>query len=262
MGLSVLQGRGLSAADAADASKVIVVNETFARKYFPDADPLGHTISTWRADWRIVGVCEDAKYENIKAAVPPTIYIPFRQFPLRYGAYFAVRTALPPMALANSVRKAVAAIDPNVPVAKLTTQEQLISGTISQERLLATLCGALAAFALVLACIGLYGLLSFNVARRTSEIGVRMALGAQPADVARVILREALVLAAIGIGVGLPAVFAVTRLIRSQLYGVAPTDLGTLIVVTTVLVVVALLSAWWPARRAAKVNPLIALRYE
>jgi predicted permease len=263
LGLSVLRGRGLSAADADDASKVIVVNEAFARKYFPnDGDPLGHTINTWRADWRIVGVCQDAKYENIRDVVPPTIYIPFRQFPLRYGAYFAVRTALPPMALANAVRKSVAAIDPNVPVANLTTQDQLISGTISQERLLATLCGALAAFALVLACIGLYGLLSFNVARRTNEIGVRMAIGAQPWDVARVILREAMLLAAIGVGFGLPMAFAVTRLIRSQLYGVQPNDPMTLFVVTTALIAVAGLAAWLPARRAARVNPMIALRHE
>ena len=124
------------------------------------------------------------------------------------------------------------------------------------------MCAALAAFALVLSCIGLYGLLSFNVARRTNEIGIRMAIGAQPGDVIRVVLREALILAAIGIAVGLPAVFAVTRLIRSQLYGVQPTDPATLIVVTVILVTVALLSAWLPARRAARVDPMVALRSE
>jgi predicted permease len=262
MGLPVLRGRSLSAADTDNALKVIVVNEAFAQKYFPNEEPLGQTINTWKADWQIVGVCRDAKYQNIKDTVPPTIYIPFRQFPLRYGAYFVVRTVLPPMTLASAVRKAVAAIDPAVPVAHLTTQEQLIDGTISQERLFATLCAALAAFALVLSCIGLYGLLSFNVARRTNEIGIRMAIGAQPGDVIRVVLREALILAAIGIAVGLPAVFAVTRLIRSQLYGVQPTDPATLIVVTVILVTVALLSAWLPARRAARVDPMVALRSE
>jgi predicted permease len=262
MGIPLLRGRGLSAADTADASRVIVVNETFVRKYFPDQDPIGHTISTWRSDWRIVGVCGDAKYQNIREPVPPTIYIPFRQFPLRYGAFFVARTALPPMALATAVRKAVAAIDPGVPVARLTTQEDLIAGTINRERLFATLCTALAVFALVLCCIGLYGLLSFNVAHRTGEIGVRMALGAQRGDVARTIVREALVLAALGFGVGLPAAFAVTRLIRSQLYGVEPTDPATLILVTVALGTVAILSAWLPARRAAKVDPMEALRYE
>jgi len=262
LGLSLLSGRGLSSSDGADNAKVIVVNETFAKKYFGNGDPVGHTIATWRNDWRIVGVCQDAKYQNIKEAIPPTIYIPFRQFPLRYGAYFAVRTALPPMSLAKEVQKTVAAIDPNVPVANLATQEQIIGGTIKQERLLATLCAGLAAFALVIACIGLYGLLSFNVARRTSEIGIRMALGAQPGNVARVILSEALLLAAIGIGVGLPVAFAAFRLIRSQLYGVEPSDPITLGMVIIVMIAVALFAAWLPARRAAKVDPMVALRHE
>lgn len=262
MGLPVLQGRGLRAADTQDAAHVIVVNEKFAKKYFPNHDAIGHTINTWRSDWRIVGICQNARYENIKEPVPPTIYIPFRQFPLHYGAWFVVRTALPPMALASAVRKAVAAIDPNIPVTHLTTQEQLISGTINREHLFATMCAALAGFALVLSCIGLYGLLSFSVARRTGEIGVRMALGALPRDVARVILREALILAAIGASAGLVLVLAVTRLIRSQLYDVAPADPLTLTCVIATLVMVALISAWLPARRAARVNPVEALRCE
>jgi predicted permease len=262
MGIPLLRGRGLSAADTDDASRVIVINETFAQKYFPNQDPLGQTINTWKADWRIVGVCTDAKYQNIREPVPPTIYIPFRQFPLRYGAFFVVRTALPPMALATAVRHAVAKIDPGVPVAHLTTQEQLVAGTISRERLLATLCTALAVFALILSCIGLYGLLSFNVARRTGEIAVRMALGAQRVDVARTIVCEALALAAIGIGAGLPTVFAVTRLIQNQLYGVQPTDPAIVVFVTAALATVAILSAWLPAHRAARVSPMEALRSE
>jgi predicted permease len=262
MGIPVLRGRGLSAADSDGAPKVIVVNETFARKYFPNENPLDRTISTWRADWRIVGVCRDAKYQNIKEPVPPTAYIPFRQFPLRYGAYFAVRTALPPLALATAVRKAVAEIDPAVPIARLATQDQLLDASISTERLYAALCGALAMFALLLSCIGLYGLMAFNVARRTNEIGIRMAIGARPVDVARAILREALILAAIGVAVGLPAVLAITRLLKSQLYGVPPNDPATLGIVTVVLVSVGLLAAWLPARRASKVDPMEALRCE
>jgi predicted permease len=262
LGIPVLQGRALSAADTDSTLKVIVINETFAQKYFPGENPLGQTINTWKADWRIVGVCRDAKYQHIKEAVPPTAYIPFRQFPLRYGAYFAVRTALPPLSLATAVRKVVATIDPAVPVAHLTTQEQLLDGTISQEWLFATLCGALAGFALLLSCIGLYGLMAFNVTSRTSEIAIRMAVGAQPGEVARSILREALVLAATGIGAGMPAMFAVTSLINSQLYGVRPNDPATLTMVTVALVTVALFSAWVPARRAARVNPIEALRTE
>jgi len=262
LGIPLLNGRNLSSADGDTAPKVIVINETFARKYFPNEDPIGQTINTWRSDWRIVGVCADAKYQNIREATPPTVYISFRQFPLRYGAFFAVRTALPPLELATAVRKAVAAIDPAVPVARLTTQEQLIAGTISRERLSATLCGALAVFAVLLACIGLYGLMAFNVARRTSEIAIRMAIGAQPGDVARSVLREACALTALGIGLGLPAVFAVTRLIQSQLYGVHSNDPLILAIVMGTLTLVTLLSAWLPARRAARVDPMVALRTE
>jgi predicted permease len=262
MSIRLLRGRGLRADDAADAPGAIVVNETFAQKYFPDQDAIGHTINTWRTDWRIVGVCADTKYENIRGDAPPTIYISFRQFPLRHGAFFAVRSALPPMALASAVRKTVADIDPGVPVGRLTTQEQLIDGTINKERLFATLCTGLGVFAVILCCIGLYGLLSFHVASRTNEIGVRMALGAQRGDVARTITREAFFLAAIGVAVGLPASFAVTKLIQSQLYGVGPRDPATLVIATAVLAVVAFLSAWLPAARAARIDPMEALRHE
>ncbi|MCW5558554.1 MAG: ABC transporter permease, partial [Verrucomicrobiae bacterium] len=262
LGIPLLDGRTLSAADAETTPKVIVVNETFAERYFPNENPIGRTINTWRSDWRIVGVCRDTKYQNIKEAAPPTVYIPFRQFPLRYGASFAVRTALPPLDLAPAVRKAVAAIDPAVPVGRLATQEQLIAGTISQERLTATLCAAFAGFAVLLACVGLYGLMSFNVARRTSEIAVRMALGAQPHDVARSILRESFVLTGLGMGLGLPAVFLVTRLIQSQLYGVRPNDPVILATTAAMLALVTLLAAWLPARRAARVDPMVALRAE
>ena len=258
--VAVLRGRPLHASDNQDASKVIVVNETFARQYFPNEDPIGRTITTWRATWRIVGVCHDIKYKNIKESVPPTIYVPFRQFPLRYGASFVVRTALPPLALANAVRKKVASIDPAVPAAHLTTQDQIIGGSIGQERLFATLCSALAAFALALACIGIYGLLSFNVAQRTGEIGIRMALGARPQTVAGGIVSEALLLGALGIGLGMPIVLASTRLLQSQLYGVQPTDPLTLTTVTAILVAAVLISAWWPARSAARIDPMRALR--
>jgi predicted permease len=262
LGIPLLNGRNLSVADTQGSPKVIVVNETFARKYFPGEDPIGQTITTWKSDWRIVGVCRDFKYQNIRADVPPTIYISFRQFPLRFGACFYVRTALPPLELASSVRKVVAAIDPAVPVAQLTTQDRLIGGTISQERMSAAFCAALAGFAVLLACIGLYGLMSFNVARRTSEIAIRMAIGAQASDVARTVVREALTLAGLGIALGLPAAFAITRLIRGQLYGVQPDDPGTFVLVAGTLVVVAFVAAWLPARRAARVHPAEALRSE
>jgi len=269
MGIPVLQGRGLSAADAEGAPWVVVVNETFAREYSPDKNPLGRTVHILIADWRIVGVCRDAKYLNVKEAAPPTVYFPFRQISYMLSmrnnyrnAYFALRTALPPMALTTAARKAVAAIDPNVPLANITTQEAVRDKNINQERLLATLCGALAGLALLLSCIGLYGLMAYHVARRTREIGIRVALGATRQNIAGPILREALLLGGIGVAVGVPAALALSRLIKSQLYGVEPSDPFTLVAAVLALLLVALGAAWIPARRATRVDPMVALRYE
>jgi len=262
LGIPLLSGRALAASDTPDGVGAIVVNQTFARTHFPNQDPIGHVINTWRKDWRIVGVCGDAKYASIKEPVPPTIYISFRQFPLRFGAYFVVRTTQPPLSIASAVRQATAEIDAAVPAANLTTQTELVDRTISQERLLATLCGSLAGFALALACIGLYGLLAYNVERRRSEIAVRMALGAQPGKVAGGIVRDALSLVIIGLALGLPAAAAATRLIRTQLFGVQPFDPLLIGIVIATLALVTLFSAWLPAARAARVNPNDALRAE
>jgi len=178
------------------------------------------------------------------------------------AAFFALRTALPPLAVAASARKAVAAIDPNVPLTNISTQEQVRDGKIAEEWLFATLCGSLAILAVLLSCIGLYGLMAYNVARRTGEIGIRMALGATRRNVAGPILREAVLLAAAGVAVGVPVALGLTRLIRSNLYGVAPSDPVTVICAVMVLFVVAILAAWIPARRAARVDPMVALRCE
>jgi len=257
----VLSGRGLSATDSRDAPKVVVVNESFVREYLHDEDPLGLTINVWDADWRIVGVCQDARYKSIKDPAPPTVYLSFRQYS-RGDTWFAVRTALPPLSVATAARRAVAAIDPDVPLANITTQEAVRDRTISQERVLAILCGGLAGLTLLLACIGLYGLMAYRVARRTSEIAIRMSLGATRRRVAGSILRETLLLAAIGIIAGLPAVFAVTRFIKSQLYGVEPNDPFTVAAAVVALVSVAVMAAWIPARRAARVDPMVTLRHE
>jgi predicted permease len=261
MGISLLQGRGFKDTDTEGAPRVVVVNETFARTFLPNENPLGQTIHTFDGDSQIIGICHDCKYRNIKEQVGPTVYFSFRQYSPR-GAFFAVRTALPPLTLTPAVRKAVSTIDPDISVFGITTQKAVRDGTISQERLFATLCGALSGFALLLSCIGLYGLMAYHVARRTSEIAIRIAIGATGFQIAKPVLRETLLLAAIGIGAGLPAVFAVTRLIKSQLYGVQPHDPVTLGVVIVTLVAVALFAAWIPARRAAKVDPMEALRYE
>jgi len=261
MGIPVLLGRELRASDAEGAPKVVVVNETFVRKCFAGENPLGQTLKTGGSDWQIVGVCRDAKYSDIKAEAPPTVYFPFRQNGID-SAYFAVRTVLPPMAVVTAARKAVAAIDPNVPLSEIATQEQVRDRRIAHEWMFATLCSGLATLAVLLSCIGLYGLMAYNVARRTGEIGIRMALGATRRNIAGPILGEAILLAGIGVSVGVPAALALTRVIKSQLYGVAPTDPVTFVGAGVLLAAVALLAAWLPARRAARVDPVQALRCE
>jgi predicted permease len=261
MGIPLMLGRSLTAADTDGAQKVIVVNETFARRYFPCENPVGQVLSADKTEWTIVGVCRDAKYTSVKLDVPPTVFFSHRQDSLG-SAYFAVRTALPPMTLVPAARRAVAAIDPNIPLADLTTQEMVREKSISEETMFATLVSALASLAVLLACIGLYGLMAYNVARRTGEFGIRMALGATPGLVARPILREALLLAGIGIAIGLSSTLALAQLVRSQLFGVTPFDPVTLAGAGVALVLVALLAAWLPARRAARVDPMVALRAE
>jgi predicted permease len=257
LGIPVLQGRSLSAADI----HAVVVNETFVRKYSPDRSPIGQTMRIWRAEWNIVGVCADTKYKNIKEATPPVTYFSYRGRIPGEGC-FTVRSELPPLALANTVRRAVAQIDPDVPVAHIRTQNQVRKGNISQERFLVTLCMALAGLALLLSCIGLYGLMAYHVTRRTNEIAIRVAIGAQRGDIAGPILREAFLLAALGIAAGLPVILIAARLIKSQLYDVQPHDPVTLGAAMATLAAVALLAAWLPARRATKVDPMEALRCE
>ena len=266
MGVPMLNGRGFTAADSANAPKVLVINETFARNYLPNIDPVGLTVRYNQAEWRIVGVCRDAKYDNLKEPAPPTLYFPIQQS--FYGSYqitsgcFAVRTALPPLALTSAVRRAVAEVDPNVPVSNVTTQVALRDKGISQEWLFAALCSALAGLALLLSCIGLYGLMAYHVARRTGEIAVRMALGATRGHIVGPVLREALLLTVVGLAIGVPVAFTLTKYVRSQLYGVQPNDPVTFISAAVLLIVVAVLAAWIPARRAAKVDPMQALRSE
>ena len=269
LGISILQGRGLEAIDTADASRVVVVNEKFRQTYLPGEDPVGLTFTMLGLDWRIVGVCADAKYDNIKKPVQPTAYLPFRQMFFKPSisknlniSSIAVRSSLPPSAITTAVRQVIAQIDPGVAITYVTTQKALRDQGIGQEHLLGVLSGLLALLTVLLSCIGLYSLLAYNVERRANEIAVRIAIGARPGKVALAFLREALSLAAIGIGFGLPATFACTRFIRSQLYGVQPYDPLTLAGATLALLAVVALAAWIPARRAARVDPAAALRME
>ena len=262
MGIPLVLGREFTAADNQSAPKVMVVNETIAHAFFQGENPIGRVVKMpGPMEMEVGGVCQDIKFDSLKDAAPPTTFLPYRQQVGQSGSMvFEVRTALPPLSLVRAVRKAVATIDDSIPVAGVTTQKQMLDQAIAPEKLFASLGGALALLAMLLSAIGLYGLMAYNVARRTGEIGIRMALGATRRQIAGPILREALLLAAFGVAIGLPGVIGLARLIRSQLYGVEPADPLTLACGVMVLLAIATGAAWVPAWRAARMNPMVALR--
>jgi predicted permease len=267
MEIPLLLGRVFTDHDDATAPKTAIINQACVRKLFAGENPIGRQIyfgNTPTANGsaiEIVGVARDAKYTGLREVTPATIYLPSPQMPDGV-ANFAVRTASPTAVIFPAIRDAVREIDPTLPVINLRTQEEQIDRLSAQERLLAQLSGFFGVAALVLACIGLYGLMSYAVLRRTGEIGLRMALGALPAHVLRMILRESLVLVAIGILAGIAAALGATRWISMQLFGLSTGDPLTYAIVIAVLIAVALLAALLPARRASRVDPMVALRAE
>jgi len=264
VGIPILRGRSLSARDEGHAPKVAVVNQALARRYFGDKDPVGQRFGLGGPETggqiEIVGVARDAKYFTIRGEMPPTVYIPFFQESIG-GANFAVRTTVEPAAMVALIRQAVREIDNSLPLDVRTLRQQVVGGW-AQERLFAGLSGFFGLFALLLASIGLYGVMSYGVARRTKEIGVRMALGAQGRDVVRLVMRETLLLVALGISIGMASALAATRLIANLLFGLTPTDPLTMALATLLMVFVAALAGFLPARRAAHTDPMEALRYE
>jgi predicted permease len=272
MKIPLLRGRDFTERDHERAPKVVAVNESFAKKYFAGRDPLGQRIilapdeEEYRSDAEIVGLTKDARYDSLRGATPPTIYQPVRQATDIPYLFFELRTAANPLALVPSVRAAVASIDASVPLFGIKTQSQQIDELLFQERLFAKLTSSFGFLALLLACVGLFGILSYAVARRTREIGIRMALGAQQADVLRMVMRETLLLVAVGIAFGVLASVAASRIassvISDLLYGLKITDASTIIISGGLLILVALFAGFLPAHRASQVDPNIALRYE
>jgi predicted permease len=261
LGIPLLQGRTFESSDTADSPHVAVVNEAFIREFFADEYPIGRIFKHGSMDVQIVGVCGNAKYWNLRSEVPPIMYLPYPQW-REGGMCFEVRSVLPAESIVPAVRKAAAAADRNIPLTDVRTQTEQIGRQLTMERLFATLCGFVAALALLLSCIGLYGLMAYNVARRRSEIGIRMALGARPQDVAWPVVRGALFMTGIGAVFGGAGALVLVRFIRSMLYGVAPHDPLTLGASVLLLLAVAVLAAWLPARRAARIDPMVALRQE
>lgn len=265
MGVNLLVGRDFTPADIGGSQPVAIVNEAFARHFFPGANPVGVSVTTGGMSRRpeqhqVVGVCSDSR-RDVRREAGPRIYFCQRQN-VRRAVSFAVRSVLPALSLVPAVRRAVAEIDPDLPLQELTTQKLLLEKDLSLERTLRLLFVGLGVLALGLSCLGLYGLMAHQVTSRTGEIGLRMALGARPADVARPILREAGWLALLGIVLGLPLTLALARILGAVVFGIAPYDPATLIASGLILLGVALAAAWLPARRAAKVDPMVALRHE
>ncbi len=265
MGIPLLFGRSLTPHDDERAPKVAVINQAMARKYFADDNPIGRRFGMGGPETsgqiEIIGVARDAKYTSLRREMSPTAYVPYLQDSLGQ-ANFSVRIAGDATALTSSIREAVREVDANLPLFDVKTQSQQTAESLAQERLFATLSSFFGLLALVLASIGLYGVMSYSVARRTSEIGIRMALGAEARDVTRMVMSETIRLVFTGIAIGLGAALAVTRLISSMLFGLAPTDPLTISLAVFVMIAVAALAGYLPARRASQVDPLAALKYE
>jgi predicted permease len=259
--IPLLAGRGFNRSDNFDAERVSVVNEAFAQEMFPGQSPLGKTFILAGETHRIIGVCGNARLYDLRSDFRSIAYLPYSQRPVS-EAWFAVRSPLPPSALAPAIRQVVADLDSRVVVTDLTTQRRLAARETATERLFAVLGGGLAGLAVGLSCLGVYSLTSYNVTRRTGEIGVRMALGARPADVLRLVLGDAARLAVLGAVIGMVAALGAVRVIQHALYGVAAQDPITLGAAATVLILVTMLAAVAPARRAARVDPMVALRTE
>jgi len=261
MRIPVMTGRTLTHEDSQSKREIAVVNRAFVKKFLDNRAPLGLHFGgedPKSAQYEIVGVVGDTKYAGLRDEIAPTAFIPLKEG----DAHFALKTAINPQTLLPGVRKVVSDLDNNLPLFDVRTQTERIERLLFNERLLARLATLFGLLALVLACIGLYGLLSYEVARRTREIGIRAALGAQNRDVLRLVGRQGLVLVALGIAFGIVAAMGVTRSLGSLLYGVQPSDPITFFGVCGLLTIVGLAACYIPARRATRVDPMVALRYE
>ena len=261
MEIPILYGRAFNAHDRSNSPRVALVNQEFAQQFFPNTNALGKVFGN-DTDYQIVGVCGNTKYNNIRSTVPPTFYLPYTQSPELGAMTFEVKTAAAQAGIVKAIREAVRAVDKDLPVSGVRTQTEQIDATISNERAFAALSASLGLLALVLAAVGIYGVIAYSVVRRTGEIGIRMALGAQSGQVLRTILRESLLLAAAGVVIGIVAAVGLTRYVTAMLYGLKPYDPVTIAGAVLVMLGVALFAAWWPARRASRLDPMAALRHE
>ncbi len=268
MGIQMLQGRDFDARDTLRGNQVVIINETLARKRFPNQNPIGRRINPSFAvddrgiQWReIIGVVRDVHHSSLSEEPDLECYAPHTQAPW-HTLTIVARTSNDPKGLIGAVRKEVNALDADLPIFNIRTLEEYLTSSVAQPRFSSLLLSIFAGVALILTAVGLYGVMAYSVAQRTREIGVRMALGAQARDVLKLIVRQGMVLALIGVAIGAMIAFAATRLMKSLLFGVSATDPLTFALIAILLVIVAMMACLIPARRAAKVDPINALRYE
>lgn len=266
MRIPILAGRAFNAQDTASSTKVAIINEALARKRFPNVNPIGKRFRTEdgpKADWiQIVGICGNTRYAQVKNEPPPVFYAPYVQQSEVGSMTYQIRTHASEAALVPALRRIVQQADPDLPMINVRTERQQIDATMTIERTFAALTTGFGLLALLLASVGIYGIMAYTVSQRTNEIGIRLALGALPAQIRGMVLRESTWITAAGLVAGVAGALALTRLVKSMLYGIAPYDPVTLLAAVLLLLGVALLASWIPARRAAGVQPMEALRHE
>jgi putative ABC transport system permease protein len=269
LGIRLIKGRDFNARDDLKARRVAIVNETLARRFFPNEDPIGKRIrpeiSTEPGDApirEIIGVVSDVRYRSLTEDVPLEVYMPYTQLPISTGMWIALRTDADPRSLISAARAEVQALDKELPVFEVKTLDQYVSGAVAHPRFNTLLLLLFAGVALLLTAVGLYGVISYSVTQRTREIGIRMALGAQTNDTLRLVVKQGMTLTLIGAAIGLGGALALTRLLKTLLFGVSAADPLTFSVIVLLLTGVAFVACWLPARRATKVDPIVALRSE
>ena len=265
MSIPLEQGRLFSEADGENAPKVALINEPMAKAYFPNGDAIGQQITApgpgGITNYRIVGIVGGVKDRSLLETPKPTIYLPARQAPDTF-MMLVLRTSGDPLNQTNAVRQIVSALDPSVPVYKMASMDQLMADSLARLKLSTTLLAILATFAMLLAALGIYGLMAYAVAQRIPEIGIRMALGAEAGSVRALVLRQAMQPVLAGLAVGIPAALAATRTLQSLLYEVGAADPLTFLSIALLLVLIAAIAAYVPSRRATRVDPSKALRFE
>jgi putative ABC transport system permease protein len=264
IGTALRRGRLFNPQDDANAARVVLINEAFAKRFLPGQEPIGQRLNFGGGEKEtpeIIGVVADVKNDDLDEAVDPIAYLPYAQN-VWWSMNLVVRATQDPTRLASAVRSEVQALDPNLPVSNIKPVRQMIDERISPKRLMTYILGVFALIALLLASVGIYGVMSYAVTQRTREIGVRMALGAQAVDVLKLVIKNGMTMALVGVAIGLAGAYALTRLLANLLFKVTPTDVVTFAAVSISLIVVALIACYVPARRATKVDPLVALRYE